>query len=147
MSYIEVPGLPGVPCAPTSARSSSSVTPRKPAPCSNFTASRVSLTCRVSFLCLLSCLSNVSCLSYVPCLLCIRLSLVSCLTSGVFATSRVSLKAPIHFRAQSDGLISCYGKPVERTNEFAYLFISLVRVNYCTGRDGDEAWGWRCCIN
>ena len=35
-----------------------------------------------------------------------------------------SLSTLIHFRTQSDDLISCYGKPVEGTNEIAYPLIS-----------------------
>ena len=37
------------------------------------------------------------------------------------------LQALIHFRTQSDDPISCYGKPVERTNEIAYHAKSLAR--------------------
>ena len=38
-----------------------------------------------------------------------------------------SLKASIHFVTHSCGQISCYGKPVERTNEIISRPISLVR--------------------
>ena len=29
-------------------------------------------------------------------------------------------KAPIHYQTQSNDLLSCYGKPVEHTNEIEY---------------------------
>ena len=51
------------------------------------------------------------------------------------------LQALIHFRTQSDDPISCYGKPVERTNEIAYPLISLVHYTGLTQRATDRIVG------
>ena len=40
------------------------------------------------------------------------------------------VKVPNHFPAQSNYVASCYGKPVERSNEIKGYVVSLVR---CTG--------------
>ena len=46
---------------------------------------------------------------------------------NMIITKCTTVKAPSHFRTQSDGLISCCGKPVERTSEIKGYAISQGR--------------------
>ena len=55
---------------------------------------------------------------------------VNCQAYRQRTLSLCDVDVPILFRTQSDDPISCYGKPVERTNEIVYSLISLVRA--CT---------------
>ena len=58
----------------------------------------------------------------------------------------VGIKATIHFPTQSCDPISCYGKPVERTNEIGLEMISLVpsTVSRCNRSDltTESESGW-----